>query len=96
MKPLRSGKARNELAQNLRATIEQKGIEFENMVAVSPRAIERSAAILGGAIEAALLETFGSVIANKEVVAIFWRTFNHSTWQLTRTLKASNLLDKIK
>ena len=89
MKPLKRGKARTELAQNI--------LEIQKsrpLTALPP--VDLMAALLGGGIEAALLETFGPALASKEVVAIFWRTFNHSTWQLTRTLKASNLLDKVK
>lgn len=89
MKPLRKGLARSTLTANLREVLEQEGIDFENMVAISPHKLEVAAAVLGGAIKETCRQ-------QGIPVDLFFRYFNHNTWDLTRTLKASGLLDKVE
>jgi len=99
MKPLGPGKARTELADNIATVL------TEVSRAVAPGAPEIQwaatgiepvtlAAILGGAIDEALYEVTGT--RDKSQRAMFWRYLNHHVWDLTRTLKASNLLDKVR
>jgi hypothetical protein len=97
MKPLRKGKARSELAQGLAKLIvsaPQSG-EAGSTAGFTERVSQLQAAVLGGAIEAALLELkFQSLPSDKEVLATFWRLTNENLWRLTRALEASGLLDK--
>jgi hypothetical protein len=90
MKPLGPGKARTELADGL---IELQRFDSEDPAKPALTATQ-VAAVLGGAIEEALYEVTGT--RDKQQRALFWRYLNHNIFDLTRTLKASNLLDKVK
>lgn len=88
MKPLKHGRVRTELVSNIRAVIEHPGVDFENMVAIAPSGLDRVAGILGGAI----VETCRQQGID---APLFFKYLNHNTFDLTRTLKASGLLDKV-
>lgn len=89
MKPLSKGKARSELAANIKGLVER---EFDSSFP-SDETISRTAAVLGGAIDSALDEMG---FKSKEDRAFFWKVANHNCWMMTRSLKASGQLDKIK
>jgi len=82
MKPLGPSKARTELLESLME------------LTTGDCSMTQTAAILGGAIDEALYEVTGS--RDKQQRAIFWKYLNHNLWDLIRTLKASNLLDKVR
>lgn len=86
MKPLKKGKARTELAENIGATYGpgESGADF-----IKPPSPDALAALIGGALE----ETLASM--GEKDTSIFWRYFNHNLWNLTRSLRASNLLHKV-
>ncbi len=103
MKPLRAGAARSALAARL---VELYNVQFEQAHAGQILTHEQVAAILGGAIEASLEETFG--VLNATLIGdtgvderhrlrfTFWRHFEYKSWQLIQALKASNLIGKVK
>jgi len=106
MKPLGPGKARTELAENIaeimgqvnQAMAESLGRTGDTL-AWSPNGydVRVLSALIGGAINQSLQDLFTEVIGNPDNARpVFWRYFNHNLWDLTRTLKASNLLDKVK
>lgn len=86
MRVLRKGAARNALAQNL---AELMGTGAALPYSPDGMDIRITAAVLGGAIK----ETCRQQGIDVE---LFFRYLNHNTFDLTRTLKASNLLDKVE
>jgi len=94
MKPLGPGKARTELAEAIEELLLQGDTLPVDLQELRQRDSKLVAAILGGAIEEALFEVTGT--RDKAQRALFWRYLNHNIFDLTRTLKASNLLDKVR
>lgn len=101
MKPLRKGSARTALAENLLDLIgPQTQHQPENPAAdegdgevIFRLEADQIAAIVGGALEEAIRDMNGSL--DSAYRANFWRYFNHNLWNLTRSLRASNLLGKV-
>lgn len=95
MKTLGPGKARTALAAGITDLL---GPQYQTDALGNPMLFrlesEKIAAILGGAIEEALFEATGT--RDKQQRGVFWRALDHHLLDLTRTLRASNLLDKIR
>lgn len=88
MKPMKAGSARTALTENIGDLL----IQYHSPDQIDPRAVKLVAAVLGGAVEAAL-EDMGH---DKGLREIFWRYTNDNCWRMTRALRASGQLDKIK
>jgi len=89
MKPKKKGKARTELATNIRDLLLLLPADLSELRARESKLV---AAILGGAIDQAL-EDMGH---DKGLREIFWRYANENCWRMTRSLRASGQLDKIQ
>lgn len=88
MKPMRKGHARNALAQNIDGLLLQGSLPAD-LGELRKRDAELVAAILGGAIQ----QTCKDMGIEED---IFFKYFNHYSWDLIRSLRASNLLGEIK
>lgn len=86
MKPMAAGKARTELDKNIREIADSLPMDavHDKIFVVS--------AVLGGAINAAL-EDMGH---DKGLREVFWRYANENCWRMTRSLRASGQLEKIR
>lgn len=103
MRPMKPGAARSALAENI-AELLRPEIPTATLVPGSESHDAKIlAAVLGGAINAALdaiyLEQHGferTAEESKAIREVFWRHANHATWQMTRSLRASGQLEKIR
>lgn len=88
MRPMKPGAARSALADNATGLLSQYIVPPD----LDPRAVHVLSAVLGGAIEAALEELH----FNKDQRQVFWRLTNENCWRMTRSLRASGQLEKIR
>jgi len=88
MKPMKKGKARTELRNEIFDLLVQRTPPQD----IDPQAVLIVAAVLGGAIDQAL-EDMGH---DKGLREVFWRYANENCWRMTRSLRASGQLDKIQ
>lgn len=84
MRPMKPGAARSALADNATVLV----LDAEN----ASRGCQILAAVLGGAVEAALEDLH----FDKDQRKVFWRLTNENCWRMTRSLRASGQLEKIR
>lgn len=95
MRPMKPGAARSALAENI-AELLRPEIPTATLVPGSESHDAKIlAAVLGGAIEAALDEWRGTNLTREQRQA-FWRLTNENCWRMTRSLRASGQLEKIR
>jgi len=99
MKPLKKGAARTGLETNLSGLVgPQHAVvapgDDTNELPAFKLSNSQIAAVIGGALEQSLTDTFGEQFPPHTRTA-FWRYFNHNLWNLIRSLRASNQLEKL-